>query len=342
MTETIRGEITVKRILLLTTGGTIASRLTEEGLAPGLDGEALTRYLGGLAENYALTVRDILHLDSSNIQPEEWQTIARHVFENRMEYSGIVITHGTDTMAYSAAALSYLVQGSVKPVIFTGAQKPIGFDTTDSRVNLLDSFICACRGDMHGVMIVFNGRVILGTRARKTHSKSFDAFSSINYPNIAAVRDGRIMRYIEPEHLPEPRFYGGLDTRVGLLKLIPGTEPELLEYMLRRCRALVIESFGVGGLPERGGMHALVKAAAREGKAIVMTTQVQNEGSDLAVYGTGSALARSPGILEAWDMTTEAAVAKLMWLLALTDDPNEVQKLFYTPVANDILRGAGI
>ena len=101
---------------------------------------------------------------------------------------------------------SYLIRGSVKPIIFTGAQKPIGFDTTDSRVNLLDSFICACRGDMHGVMIVFNGRVILGTRARKTHSKSFDAFSSINYPHIADVRDGRVLQYIVPEYMPEPLF----------------------------------------------------------------------------------------------------------------------------------------
>ena len=126
-------------------------------------------------------------------------------------------------MAYTAAALSYLVQLSPKPIVLTGAQKPIGFDTTDSRQNLRDAFAVACDMGMHGVCIVFNGRVILGTRARKTHSKSFDAFSSINYPHIADLRDGRLRRYIEPECLPEPRFYSELDTRVGLLKLIPGT-----------------------------------------------------------------------------------------------------------------------
>ena len=208
---------------------------------------------------------------------------------------------------------------------------------TKTEQNLRDAFACACGEGMHGVCIVFNGRVILGTRARKTHSKSFDAFSSINYPNIADVRDGRILRYIEPEHGTEPEFYTQLETRVGLLKLIPGTEPELLEYMLGRSRALVIESFGVGGLPERGGMHAMVKAAAAAGKAIVMTTQVQNEGSDLAVYGTGSALARRPDILEAYDMTTEAAVAKLMWLLPRCASPGDVSRLFYPPVAQDLL-----
>ena len=204
-----------------------------------------------------------------------------------------------------------------------------------------DYIAAACDGGIHGVCIVFNGRVILGTRARKTHSKSFDAFSSINYPNIADVRDGRLMRYIEPECFARPRFYTRLDTRVALLKLIPGTGPELLRYMLEGSRALIIESFGVGGLPERGGMHELVKAAALSGKAVVMTTQVQNEGSDLAVYGTGSALARSPGVLEAWDMTTEAAVAKLMWLLPQVKEPGDIPRLFYTPVSKDILSMPG-
>ena len=124
---------------------------------------------------------------------------------------------------------------------------------------------------------------------------------------------------------------------MGLLKLIPGTEPELLEYMLGRSRALVIESIGVGGLPERGGLHAMVQAAAAAGKAIVMTTQVQNEGSDLAVYGTGRALSEDPLILEAYDMTTEAVVAKLMWILGQTRRREEEERLFYTPVARDIL-----
>lgn len=329
-----------KRILFIGTGGTIASEMSDEGLLPGVGASALLSYVPDVAELCEAESVQLFELDSTNVGPAEWLDMAREIRENYACFDGFVISHGTDTMAYTAAALSYLIQFSPKPIILTGAQKPIGFDTTDSRQNLRDAFACACDGGIHGVCIVFNGRVILGTRARKTHSKSFDAFSSINYPNIADVRDGRIMRYIEPEHLPEPEFYTELDTRVGLLKLIPGTEPELLEYMLGRSRALVIESFGVGGLPERGGMHALVKAAALEGKAIVMTTQVQNEGSDLAVYSTGSALAHSPGIMEAYDMTTEAAVAKLMWLLPLAASPEDIPRLFYTPVSKDLLSEA--
>ena len=324
-----------KRILFVATGGTIASEMTAFGLKPGVSAEALLQAVPAIAGLCDVDSEQLYDLDSTDIGPEHWLGIARVICENYTGYDGFVISHGTDTMAYSAAALSYLIQGSVKPIIFTGAQKPIGFDTTDSRVNLLDSFICACRGDMHGVMIVFNGRVILGTRARKTHSKSFDAFSSINYPHIADVRDGRVLQYIVPEYMPEPLFSDVLDTRVSLMKLIPGAPEAQLEWLLQRSDALVIESFGVGGLPK--GMHQAVHASAREGKLIVMTTQVQNEGSDLAVYGTGRALSEDPLILEAYDMTTEAAVTKLMWLLPRAKSQVEAARLFYTPVSKDIL-----
>ena len=266
--------------------------------------------------------------------------MAATIRENYADFDGFVISHGTDTMAYTAAALSYLVQYSPKPIILTGAQKPIGEDASDSRTNLRDSFRCAAERGMHGVFIVFNGRVILGTRARKTHTKSFDAFASINYPNIADVRDGRLIRYITPQCMSEPRFYDRLDPSVGLLKLSPGMRPGLLAWMLREYQALVVESFGVGGLPHAGGMHEMVSAAAAAGKAVVMTTQVQNEGSDLAVYATGRPLAEDGAVLEAYDMTTESALAKLMWLLPLVRAGGDLRQLFYTPVSLDILASA--
>ena len=324
-----------KRILFIATGGTIASEVTSLGLKPGISAGGLLRAVPAISGLCDVDCLELYSLDSTDIGPEHWLGMAAAVRENYASYDGFVISHGTDTMAYSAAALSYLVQGSRKPVILTGAQKPIGFDTTDSRANLLDSFICACAESMHGVMIVFNGRVILGTRAEKTHSKSFDAFSSINYPHIADLRDGRLMQYIRPEFLAEPVFSRELNPRVSLMKLIPGSDAAQLEFLLSRSDALVIESFGVGGLPR--GMHAAVHALARAGKLIVMTTQVQNEGSDLAVYGTGRPLSEDPLILEAYDMTTEAAVTKLMWLLPRAATQEEAARLFYTPVNRDIL-----
>lgn len=329
-----------KRIMFIGTGGTIASEMSEEGLLPALIPEQLLRYVPAIADLCDIGFVQLYDLDSTNICPAHWLGMARVIRENYADYDGFVISHGTDTMAYTAAALSYLVQGSPKPIILTGAQKPIGFDTTDSKVNLADSFLCACNDHMHGVCIVFNGRVITGTRACKTRSKSFDAFRSINYPNIAVVRDGFLTQYITPECYETPVFFDSLNTRVGLLKLIPGADVELLTFMLTRSDALIIESFGVGGLPQSGGMHAIVEKAAANGKTIVMTTQVQNEGSDLAVYKIGHALRGNPRILEAYDMTTEAALTKIMWILGVTDDPERIAALFYTPVGRDILKAS--
>ena len=179
-------------------------------------------------------------------------------------YDGFVISHGTDTMAYTAAALSYLVQGSAKPIVLTGAQKPIWFDGTDSKRNLTDAFLYACRG-CGGVQIVFNGKVILGTRARKTFSKSFQAFSSVNYPDLAVLQDERLLQYIRTESLPRPVFYDKLCENVGLLKLIPGTKRELVEFMMERYDGIVVESFGVGGLPEYPGEEFYPAGAAGGG-----------------------------------------------------------------------------
>jgi L-asparaginase len=241
-------------------------------------------------------------------------------------------------MAYTAAALSYLVQGSPKPIVLTGAQKPIWFDGTDSKRNLTDAFLYACRG-CGGVQIVFNGKVILGTRARKTCSKSFHAFSSVNYPDLAVVQDGHLLQYMRCACYPRPLFYDTLDTRVGLLKLIPGTSSELIDFMLDRHDGLIIESFGVGGLPEYedADFYDAVCRGVEQGKIVVMTTQVPNEGSDLTVYHVGGRLKSTLRLLEAYDMTTESAVAKLMWILGQTRDFGEAERLFYRPVARDIL-----
>ena len=225
--------------------------------------------------------------------------------------------------------------------MLTGAQKPINYDSTDSKLNLTDAFVCACSGQLAGVDIVFSGRVILGTRARKTCSKSFAAFSSINYPDLAILHDHRLMRYISPDVLSEPLFFDKLDEKVALVKMVPGTDPEVLDFLLSRNDALIIECFGVGGLPSYNDsrLFELVEHHTSDGKFVVMTTQVQNEGSDLSVYSVGHGLKRNPLVLEAYDMTTESVYAKLMWILGQTKDPETVGRLFYTPVAHDILHG---
>ena len=187
--------------------------------------------------------------------------------------------------------------------------------------------------------IVFSGRVILGTRARKTYSKSFAAFSSINYPDLGVLLDHRLLCYIRPEHRDKPLFSEELDRRIGLIKMVPGTDHEQLEFLLQRKDAVILECFGVGGLPsyDDDRLFEVLHRYTQAGKFLVMTTQVQNEGSDFSVYSVGTRLKGNPHILEAFDMTTEAVLAKIMWILARTRDPEEVNRLFYTPVAHDML-----
>ena len=333
----------MKQILAIGTGGTIASQIMENGLEPELNADQLLSQVPKIQEFCRVDCVQLFCIDSTNMSPAHWVRIAACIRERFWQYDGFVIIHGTDTMAYSAAALSYLIQSSPKPIVLTGAQKPIGSDNTDSKINLEDAFRCAC-SELCGVMIVFNGRVILGTRARKTHTKSFKAFSSINYPELAYIQDGHVLSFIRPEHSGIPVFYDKVNTRVALLKMIPGTDSELLAYILEHNDAIIIESFGVGGMPSYEGteFYDLLKDAMAQGKTIVMTTQVENEGSDLSVYSVGSRLKSQLGVLEAYDMTTEAVVGKLMWILGQTSEPEQIRRLFYRPVAEDILYPASM
>ena len=329
----------MKKILMLGTGGTIASEMSPDGLTPELGPQQLLRYVPAVSALCEVDCLSLFSIDSTNITPAHWMRVAAVLRERYDDYDGFVISHGTDTMAYTAAALSYLAQGARKPIVLTGAQKPINYDSTDSKLNLIDAFTCACSERIHGVCIVFSGRVILGTRARKTCSKSFAAFSSINYPELAQLHDHRMTSYIEPDYLPEPLFFERLDEKVGLVKMIPGTDAELLDFLLQRKDALVVECFGVGGLPsyDDDRLFETVRRHTEAGRFLVMTTQVQNEGSDLSVYEVGHRLKSNPRVLEAYDMTSEAALAKIMWILGRTKDADEVARLFYTPVAHDIL-----
>ena len=329
----------MKKVLMLGTGGTIASGMTQSGLIPVLSTQELVEKVPEISDLCEVTCRQLFSIDSTNITPAHWLTIAEAIRESYDVFDGFVIAHGTDTMAYTAAALSYLIQGSPKPIILTGAQKPIIFENTDSKTNLTDAFRCAV-SDLCGVMIVFNGRVILGTRARKTRTTSLQAFSSINYPLLAVLQNGFLMEYIRPACYGRPVFYDRLNERVGLLKMTPGADCGLLSYLLSHNDAVIIESYGVGGLPsyQGSGFFDVIRDAIRGGgKTIVMTTQVQNEGSNLAVYDVGFHLKNDLHLLEAYDMTTEAALAKLMWILGQTSRPDEIRRLFCTPVAYDML-----
>ena len=215
----------MRTILLIATGGTIASRPTAAGgLAPAITSQELLSCVPELAEFCRIDAIQLYNLDSTNMGPEQWQGIAAAVQENYDRYDGFVITHGTDTMGYTAAALSYMIQKSPKPVVLTGSQKSIYNRDTDARNNLWRAVAYACHPDAWGVQIVFDNQVILGTRARKTRTKSFNAFSSIDYPETAMFRDRRLIQFLQrPAEYTHAVFSTALDPNVFVLRLVPGT-----------------------------------------------------------------------------------------------------------------------
>ena len=333
----------MKRILMLATGGTIASMESGHGLSPAITSEEILSHVPSVGELCQVEAVQLMNLDSTNVGPEHWLNIASAVRERYDSYDGFVITHGTDTMAYTAAALSYLIQDSPKPIVITGSQKSIALDDTDARRNLYDSFRYAVDRDSLDVSLVFDGRVILGTRARKERSKSFNAFSSVDYPERAVIRDGKLIRYLAPRpyaYGAEPVFYDRLEDRVLLLTLIPGMGAEALGLLKDRYQAVILQSFGVGGLPggENGPLAQAMEEWLLAGKTIVMMTQVPYEGSDMSVYQVGQQVKERFQLMEAYNMTLEAAATKLMWVLGQTGDPREIRELFYRPVQFDVIQ----
>lgn len=340
----MKGTVTkMKRILMLATGGTIASCDGGHGLSPSISSEEILCHVPEIGVFCLVDAIQLMNLDSTNMAPAHWLRISAAIREHYSRYDGFVITHGTDTMAYTAAALSYLIQNSPKPIVITGSQKSISLHDTDARTNLLNSFIYATDDDSHDVSLVFDGKVILGTRARKERTKSYNAFSSVDYPEIAVIRDGRLIRYLAVRQYPEgtaPVFSDRLETGILLLTLIPGMSPNVLYKLKDDYRAVICQSFGVGGLPG-GGDGEFARAVGDlidGGKTFVMMTQVPYEGSDMDVYQVGKQVKERYPVIEAYNMTLEAVVTKMMWVLGQTDDPSKIQELFYKPVQYDLIR----
>lgn len=324
----------MKKILLIATGGTIASVKSDKGLEPNISPEGLLEHLGNFRNKYDIEVNQLYSLDSTNIGPEHWMGIAKFVKEKYEEYDGFVITHGTDTMAYTAAALSYMIQNSNKPIVITGSQKPINHEDTDARTNLKDSIIYAADKGSSGVNIVFAGQVIAGTRAKKIRSKSFNAFSSIDFPTLAIIQDGKVIRYMpEIKSIQDVEFYEKINSNVYILKMTPGMDPSLLSLIFEKYDAIIVESFGVGGIPASVRDEFYRLCQDNKEKMIVMATQVSHEGSDMTIYEVGNSIKESCNFLESYDMTLETVLAKTMWILENYNEDREEK--FYKQINFD-------
>lgn len=321
----------MKRIILLTTGGTIASAPSAQGLKPQISGDEMVNLLPELSELCQLDCQEIMCLDSTNIQPEEWIQMAEVIGQCMKDYDGIVVSHGTDTMAYSAAALTFMLRNLVKPVILTGAQLPITVPDTDGKQNLFDA-VCVAVSGIAGVYVVFAGRIIQGRRARKMYTQNKDAFRSINAPEIGRVVNGQI---IFNRKVPAPAGPFSVDLKmnpnIALLKLFPGFSEKFIEAAIEaRYEAIILESFGTGDIPHfRRNLLPAIELATAQGILVVVISQCDYDGTNLLVYDVGVQAAIA-GAISAGTMTLEALCAKLMWVLGHTTDLKERQRMMET------------
>lgn len=325
-----------KRLLLLTTGGTIASLPGGEGLEPHRSG-VMERQLDQLRSYYDIDVEDLMCLDSSNMRPAEWQAIARSVFEKRLDYDGVVVSHGTDTMAYTASAVTWMLPGIDRPVVFTGSQVPLADALSDGPDNLRTAFAMAAQG-YPGVYLAFDRRVMLGCRAVKVRASGFNAFESVNARYAAQVSNRGLV--IDKGALQPQRGFAQLlpelSCDVFLLKLTPGLNPDLFGLLADMgYRGIVVEAFGLGGVNVLHEGLRGIQAALERGVSIVVTTQCLYDASDLGVYQVGKQLL-ALGVIQGRDMTSEAAMTKLMWALGQGMDARRIKELFARSLAGEI------
>lgn len=331
----------MRKLRLIATGGTIACIPTARGLTPELAADDLLDFVD--IDKTNIECMDLFSMDSSNIQPEEWRILAEAVYASSQEYDGIIITHGTDTMAYTASMLSFMLRGIGIPVIFTGAQYPIVYPDSDGRKNLENAVITAREIAGGGVYVCFGGSIMLGCRAVKTHTTSLNAFESINYPYIGTVVNGQFIQLHSVHTDGKFSFSRDIDPSVTLVKLVPGTSANLLG-MISECgiRGVVVEAFGLGGVHNfrRDHTEILVKFM-EQGIIVMLASQCLYEPSTPDIYEVSRPL-KDAGIIPSYDMTTEAAVTKLMWALGQTSALEEIRRIMYTNICGEIDFGAGI
>ncbi len=336
----------MKNILYLSTGGTISSTHGREGIAPTVEAGSMLDLVPSVKSLCRVEALSVMSVDSTNMQPEDWSAIAKAAFERLGRFDGVVVSHGTHTMAYTASALSFMIRDPGKPIVFTGAQVPVDEEGTDARRNLIDAFRVACE-PIAGVFLVFNGWIARGCRVSKMHAKRTDAFVSVNAPPVGSVLGGKVSYFgAKPKReagktalsTSAPSLYPEVCPDVFLLKVFPGMNPEIFGALpALGTKGVVIEGYGIGSVPFlKRGLLPGVKRLLERGIAVAITTQSLFDGTDLSLYEVGKKCL-AMGAIEGHDMATEALVTKLMWALGRTADPSEVRKIMATNIAGEVM-----
>ncbi|MDY4222077.1 MAG: asparaginase [Candidatus Faecousia sp.] len=325
-----------KKILLLTTGGTIASLPGGEGLEPRRS-EVMELALDQLRGFYDITVEDVMCLDSSNMTPKQWQIIARRIFERRAGFDGVVVSHGTDTMAYTASAMTFMLPDIDKCVVFTGSQLPLADMLSDGPANLRTAFAMAASGHP-GVYLAFDRKVMLGCRAVKVRASGFSAFESVNARYAAQVTNRGLVvdERVLPVRRGKARLCPEISENIFLLKLTPGLNPAVFDVLAAMgYKGIVIEAFGLGGVNVLHKGLRGIRRAVEDGISVVVTTQCLYDSADLRVYQVGTKLLEL-GVIQGRDMTSEAAMTKLMWAIGQGMNPEEIKELFSRNLAGEV------
>lgn len=330
----------MKNILLVQTGGTIAMDIThgEPRLDPPKWTEIIYKEIPELSEIADIDMEQLFFEDSSDINKEHWSRLIGYIAEKYEAYDGFVILHGTDTMAYTASALSFGLQNLGKPVILTGSQVPMSNIRSDARRNLVNAVEMATLS-LNEVAICFNDFVYRGNRATKMSIGDFDAFASPNFPPLAEI--GLNIEFNRPTPRPKGdlEIHTTFNENLFLLKLFPNLKPSFLDNLdLSNMRALVIEAFGSGNFPVHGDASLLpfLKKCARQGIILVITSQAAYDSVDLTKYESGRK-ALELGALSAKDMTTEATLTKMMYLLGNYKSDVDIKRLIQADISGEIM-----
>jgi L-asparaginase len=329
----------MKNILLLQTGGTIAMYFEKEGvqLDPSRWSELIHKEMPELSRIANIDIEHLFFEDSSDINKHHWIQLSETIYRNFHSYNGFVILHGTDTMAYTASALSFSLKNLSKPVILTGSQVPMSNIRSDARRNLVNSVELATH-PVPEVAICFNDHLFRGNRSTKMSIGDFDAFASPNFPSLAEVGiniklSDAIIKQAETEPICNPVF----DDAVFVLKIHPNLSPSILDTLdLSRIKAIIIEAFGIGNIPikEKYSLLPFVEKSRKNGCHVIINSQAAYDSVDLNKYKSGRKL-QALGAIGAGDMTMEATITKTMHLLASGLADEEFKTQFMSSVSGE-------
>ncbi len=331
----------MKRICIIYTGGTIGMERTADGYKPG--NEPFVDMMAKISDfsSPELPDYDVIEfsplLDSSDITVNEWNRMGRTIFEHRDEYDGFVILHGTDTMAYTASALSFILQNLQKPIILTGSQIPLGEIRSDAKDNLIASMMIAASDEVSEVCLYFAGKLLRGNRAVKVSADTFIAFDSPNYPHLAEA--GITIKYrdavLKKKNDLVPVLKELTEEPVGVIKIFPGIQIELFEPIItEKLTGVVLEAFGAGNVPNYcSALEKIIKKADEKGAVVVVCSQCPIGHVSIGTYAASNCL---KGAVSGKDMTTEAAVAKLYYLFSCGYSKEKIKELMEVDLCGEL------